>query len=444
MIQDVFNEEILKPKKKKTIKATTILSIIIILLLICCVITIVFIVYFNGAILSITLDGSDAKELQKVFIFEENNKVYMPIRRMASYLKYDSYNGDYITLSEDATKCYIKNDEELVSFTLDSNILTKIVEEETKQIKIEEPIKEINGELCITAEGAQDAFNFRFYYDTENNKIIIQTLSYLYTGYSRMYQNQKGYLPIQETFVNKTAIYDGMLIVKSQDGKYGVISTNEDGTTILETKYDGIDYLPGTSDFLVEGNGKKGIITKEGATKVELVYDDIKTFTNNNQTFYIMEQSKLYGLLDTEGKILLYPEYEQIGINITAYERNGITNGYVFSDTLVPLQRNSKWGLYNLKENKLSDFVYDSFGCPTGPVARTYGVLQIPEYNIILGEKSKKYNLITAEGKGSNFIFDSVYISISEGKDKYYAVINGETKDLITFLQENGIVKTLP
>ena len=162
---DLFEEEILKPKKKKkAINPKTVILIAIIMLLLMLVATIVSIVYLKGTILTINLDGIANKELENIIIIEENNKVYMPIKRMAEYLKYVSYNGDYITLSEDATKCYIKNDEELVSFTLNSNILVKVIGDKTEQIKIEEPIKEINEELYITAEGAQEAFNFKFYY----------------------------------------------------------------------------------------------------------------------------------------------------------------------------------------------------------------------------------------------------------------------------------------
>lgn len=223
---NLFDEEILRPKKKKTIKPSTILLVAIVVLMILCVAIIVVIFYLKGAILTITLDEDEAKELENVFIFEENNKVYMPIRRMAEYLKYETYNGDYITKSEDVTKCYIKTQEELVSFTLNSNVITKVVDGQTQQIKIKEPIKEINGELSITSEGAQDAFNFKFNYDVNKNKINIQTLSFLYSWYSGQ-AIKAGYLPIeQESFANKTAVLDGMLIVKAKNNYYGVIRIN--------------------------------------------------------------------------------------------------------------------------------------------------------------------------------------------------------------------------
>ncbi len=443
---DLFEEEILKPKKKKKMKSTTLILIIIVLLLILLIITMVSIVYLRGTILTITLDGNDAKSLQQIFIFEENNKVYMPIKRMAEYLQYDAFNGDYITKSEDQTKCYIQTQEELVSFTLNSNVLTKVVDGQSQQIKIVEPIKEINGELCITSDGAQQAFNFKFYYDVENKNINIQTLQFLYSWYSNQAIKQ-GYLPIeQEVFANKTAILDDMLIVKGQNNAFGVIRTN--GETILETKYDSIEYLRKTSDFLVGSNNKKGIISVDRSTKVELIYDSIQRVTNKNDTFYVVGLSNQYGLLDVNGRTIIYPEYEQIGIDVNAYAQNGVTNGYVLYSRLVPVKRNGKWALFDIEGKHITNFVYDSFGCPVGKsdINRTYGVIEVYDYNLIVACKEGKYNLITLEGKElfDRAILDYVYITISEGKQIYYITSGEITKELISFLQENGITKPTP
>ena len=446
-MMDLFEEEILKPKKKKTIKGSTLILIAIILLSILCVLALMAIFYIKGTILTITLDGIEAKELENIFIMEENNKVYMPIKRMAEYLRYDAFTGDYITRSEDdVNKCYVETDEEVVSFTLNSNILTKVIEGQSQQIKITEPIKEINGELCIAAEGAQDAFNFKFYYDANKNNIYIQTLSYLYSWYSQQAVNE-GYLLIEEeTYANKAAILDDMLIVKADNNNYGVI--NIKGETILETKYDSIQYLQNTSDFLVGSNDRKGIISKDKTTKVELTYDSIERVTNKNDIFYVVEKSNLFGLLDQNGKTIIYPEYEQIGIDVSGYSQNGVTNGYILYNELVPVKRNNKWGLMNINGKKVTDFVYDSFGCPNGKnnLYRTHGVIKVLDYNLIVGRQGEKYNLVTLDGKWlfERFILDSVYITVSEGKNVYYITSGNTTKELISFLQDNGVTKPTP
>ena len=267
---DLFeNEELLKPKKKKQpkAKATTIILASIIVLTILCIITLVFIVYLKGKILTITLDEANAKDLENILIFEENDKIYMPIKKMAEYLKYSAYNGDYIARSEDdETKCYIQTEEEIVSFTENSNVITKVIEGQTQQIKVAEPVKKINGELCIESNSAQDAFNFKFNYNSNKNEIIIQTLSYLYNAYTQ-YAVSKGYVAIEdESFANKTAVLDNMLIVKATNNSYGVISTETEDTVLFETKYDSIEYFRKTSEFLVGYKNKKGLITTERKT----------------------------------------------------------------------------------------------------------------------------------------------------------------------------------
>lgn len=298
MINDLFNEEILKPKKKKTIKPSTIIIIFIILLTILCIVAICAIVYIKSTILSITLDGLNAKDLENILIIEETNKVYMPIKKMAEYLGYKAYTGDYITLSEDDTsKCYIITEEETVSFVLNSNVITKVINGQTQQTKILEPIKEINGELCISSEGAQSAFSFKFYYDTNHNNISIYTLAYLYEGYSSQ-ALKLGYVQIEkETNANKLAVLDDMLIVQTSDNYYGVMSiiSNE---LILEAKYDSIEYFQKASEFVVESKGKKGIISKDQKTKIELMYDSIQRVTNKDDIFYVIGKSGSYGLLD--------------------------------------------------------------------------------------------------------------------------------------------------
>ena len=232
-----------------------------------------------------------------------------------------------------------------------------------------------------------------------------------------------------------------MLIVKSSNNYYGVITTN--GETILETKYDAIEYLRKTSAFLVTSNSKKGIISIDKETKVELVYDSIETVSNKNDTLYVVSKSKLYGLLDEDGNAIIYPEYEQIGIDVSSYEQNGVTNGYILYNQIVPVKQNNKWALFDIEGKQLTDFVYDSFGCQSASSSRTYGVIEVLDYNLIVGCQSEKYNLITLEGKEifSSAILDSVYITVSGGKNIYYITSGNVTKELIKLLEENGITK---
>lgn len=434
------NEELLKPKKQHNVKASTVIAVIMVILILLCFIVLGLIAYLKETILTITLDTKDAKDLKAIFVMEENDKIYIPIRKMAEYLQYETYNGDYITLSEDTDKCYIINSDELVSFTLNSNILTKVRAGQTEQIKINEAITKINEELYITSDGAEDAFNFRFTFDKQKNQITIETLSHLYTLYSNYYASQ-GYSQItNETFENKMAIFDNFLIVKGTNGDYGVITG--DGEIVLETKYDNIKYLRKTSDFLVSSDNKVGIISNDKSTKVRLIYDGIESFTSQSNTFYIVESADKYGLLDANGNTIIYPEYSNIGMDVSRYSENGVQSGNIFYDYIIPVKNNNKWALFNIKGENLTDFIYDEFGSQAKN-SNTYGVLQIQDYNLIVARQGQKYDLITKEGKGlfSNFILDSVYIQKASGKTNYYILYGEQQIELIKFLQDNGIKK---
>ena len=443
----LFDEEILKPKKKKTIKPITLITIAIVILVILCIAAMIGIIYLKSTILKITLDGEEANDLESIFIIEENDKVYIPIKRMALYLDYKAYNGDPQTRSEDdMTKCYVETEDETISFTLNSNILIKIIDGKEQQIKIKEPIKEINGELCVNAESSKEVFAFNFNYNKQKNSMTIETYGYLYVQYYRMAINY-GYAVMQEeTFENASAVLDGMIIVKDEDDAYGVLGGN--GEIILETKYDNITYIRKDAEFLVESNGKKGIRTYDKKNKIQLDYDSIEIIEDKNDTYYVVGQSNLYGVLDKNGKTVIHTEYEKIGIeDISSYSKNGVTDGFILNDIYVPVKRDGKWRLYNKENEKLIDSIYDSFGCPEGKnnLTRTYGVLKIREYDLIVGKKDEKYNLIDKEGKVlfEDFIFDSVYITVSEGKSIYKISIDGKEQELLEFLQEKGITKSI-
>ena len=45
-----------------------------------------------------------------MLVFENDGKIYAPIKEIASYLGYESYNGEYSQRSEEQSKCYIQNE----------------------------------------------------------------------------------------------------------------------------------------------------------------------------------------------------------------------------------------------------------------------------------------------------------------------------------------------
>jgi len=213
---------------------------------------------------------------------------------------------------------------------------------------------------------------------------------------------------------------------------------------VSKPKYDSIEYFRETSEFLVGSNDKYGIISTDKSTKVRLIYDSIEKITDEEKTYYVVKQSNLYGLLDSDGNTIIYPEYEQVGIDVKNYLQNGVTNGYVLYNKIIPVKQNNKWAIFDIDGNKITDFIYDSLGSTSiNNSTRTYGVLEVPEYNLLVVSQNNKYNLIKLDGSPifSSYVLDSVYITISEGKNIYYITSGENTKELISFLEENNVEK---
>ena len=96
-----------------------------------------------------------------------------------------------------------------------------------------------------------------------------------------------------------------MLVVKKGENKniYGVIDTQ--GKTILEAKYDNITYLPNVGDFLVESNKKVGVLSKNGETKIQIIYDSIELM-DSDAGLYVVKKDNKYGVLDLQGKTKIF------------------------------------------------------------------------------------------------------------------------------------------
>ena len=57
----------------------------------------------------------------------------------------------------------------------------------------------------------------------------------------------------------------------------------------------------------------------------------IKTMDNQNG-LYLVKQNNVYGIVNSEGQILIEPEYKQIGVNIDKYVQNGVESKYILLD----------------------------------------------------------------------------------------------------------------
>lgn len=441
LIEEGFQE---KEEKKKKMTTTIILSGIIILV-IAIVSIIAYIMYVKSNTLKVYLDGKINDKLKELLMIEEDGTVYVPIKEIASYFGYESYNGEYTEKSENASKCYIQNENEVVNFTLNSKKiyildLTKS-SENYEYVYTKNPVKASDGVLYASTDMIEKAFNISFQYEQDKNKITILTMPYLIQAYSSKVLDF-GYTSISDVFANQKTVLQDMLVVEKNE-KYGVISV--DGKAILEAKYDNITYLPNlidgkTQNFLVENNKKVGIMTGTGETKVQIMYDSIELM-DSDAGLYVAKKDNKYGVLDLKGNVKIYIENDEIGMDISKFEENNIKSKYILVGNLIPVRKNNYWGLYDKNGNQVVDFKYDSFGYIASSNKDALNLLVIPEYNVLVACKNKKYTLLSSSGEElfAAPVADDIYMTISGGEKHYYITANNGKMDAKEYLDRIGI-----
>lgn len=439
---NLIEESVKYEKEEKGSKLKTIILVCIIITVLAIIGIASYLVYIKSTILTVTLDGNVNGQVKELLIIEDNGKVYIPIKKIASFFNYSSFDGEYEAKSESKNQCYVQSENEVVNFELGSNKIYKLdlnnSSKNYEYVYIDEPVKAINGELYATEDAIEKGYNISFDYNQKSNQITILTIPYLIKAYENKILDY-GYSEIDSGFVNQKTVLEDMLVVIKNDKKrqYGVISVN--GDTILEPKYDKITYIPEVGDFLVESNGKVGIISTQRETKVQIIYDSINLMDSDNG-LYVVKKDNKYGVIDIRGNIKIYIENDEIGVDLSRFSENEVKNKYLLVGNLIPARKDKYWGLYNKNGELVVDFEYDSLGYIASNNKNALNLLVIPNYDVVVACKNKKYTLINSSGEK---LFepraDDIYMTISEGKKHYYIAVNDRSFDAEEYLNQIGV-----
>ena len=444
IIEESFQE---KQKKDKTKLIKRIILAIIIILVLAIIGIAVTMVYLDKAKLRVYVDGKINDEVKDLLVIQEDGKIYIPIKEIAPYIGYESYNGDYRDKSEDKSRCYIQSEDEVANFTLNSNKIYKLstksksnTGEDYNYFYADEPIKAMNGILYTDTVGFEEAFNTVFNYDRNNNRIQIYTMPYLIKSYTNSVLDY-GYSKINDEFENQKAILESMLIVQRDgSGTIGVINCDT-GEVLIEPKYDNIQYLQDTNDFLVTSNKKVGILSSSGELKVQLLYDSLELM-DSDAGLYLAERDGNYGVIDRNGNIKIHLEYDEIGVDITKFTDNDIKNKFILVNNLIPVRKDNLWGFFDKTGRQVVDFKYESFGYIASNNRDAMNLLVVPEYNMIVAKRDGKYALVNSEGEETvPNILDDTYMTISSGVTYYYMTYNDKRYDIEDYLDAVGVEK---
>lgn len=438
---NLIDESFETQKKDNSKKNAKIILAIIFVLIILIIGIFIALVYIKDSTLKLYLNGTINEKVKEMMVIEDDGTIYFPIKEISSYLGYESYNGEYTDKSEDASKCYIQSDYEVANFALNSNKIYKLTflnnNTNYDYYYAQKPIKAINGKLYATSDAIENSFNVSFKYDSDKQRAYIYTMPYLIEAYTAKVLDY-GYETISNDFTNqKTVLNDMLIVTKNQNKVYGVIDVK--GNTIIEPKYDYIEYLPNSRDFLVQSNNKVGVISSKKETKIQILYDSLELI-DSDSGLYLAKKDNKYGVIDSKGSIKVYIEYDQIGIDISKFEKNNIKNAYLLDNGMIPAKKDKYWGAFDKNGNLVLDFVYDSFGYIASSNKDAINLLLIPDYNILVACQDKKYALINSAGEVKvDPILDDVYMTINSGKKYYYMNVNNQTLNVEDWLDSVGV-----
>ena len=427
-------------KVKKFLKISIIITVIIFFIVLALMI---YLSYQDSKILKMYIDTKKVAISDNLFSYDSES-IYISIQDIAQLVGYTYYNGEYNKYTEEQNKGYVSNKQEIAGFEAGLNTLYKGVATDNVQnydwYTLDAPVKIIQGKLYMTSKSFEKAFNSTFKYDQEKNRIEIYTLPYLVATYEESVISNYKYAGLEKTnYNNQKAILDNMLVVKQAESekdkfKYGVVSLNN--SPIIGVKYDDIEYIEVASDFYVTVNAKKGIVSNTGAQKIEPNYDVIKVLDNDLRLYYV-ENSNMCGVLDRNGKKVVYMEYNKIGVASSLFPNDDIKNNMLLYENCIPVMRNNRWGIIDKNGNILIEPIFDSLGYVSGTKKTNSenNLLLIPSIEGIVVCQNGKYGIINSTGRYiSTCQFDKIYSVTNLEQNKYYIEYNGDKFTIEEFM----------
>lgn len=446
---ELFEEENVQ-KEKKTKNLIMLVIILLVIFIIVAAGLFMYISHLQSLRLKVVVDGVSQSAGTDTYVFAEDGTLYVSIRDFAPIAGYSYYNGEYHKYTEDTSQCNVTSSFEIASFEVNNNEYYKIQldqPEEYQYFTASKPIAQMNGKLYAPEDAIEKAFNVALSYTSANNTISVATLNYIVTTFTTRYTNSALAGNTNTDFsIKKAALYNYVVTLNAESKLYGVSKIGADGNLVelIGDKYSSIEFIETSQDFIVTTeDNKKGLITNDGITRIRPEHDELKIIDDEYNLFLIKNGTN-YGVINKSGRYIVYPEYEQIGIDKTLYPRDDIKNPYLLYDNCIPVCKNRKWGIIDRTGKMIIEVQYDSIGCATTTQRdqSINNILLVQEYEGIVVGKDKLYGLINSLGNELlPCALQEMYYKTSQGVDTAYMLYQSEELNLVDYLQSNGIVK---
>ena len=158
--------------------------------------------------------------------------------------------------------------------------------------------------------------------------------------------------------------------------------------------------------FVLKENEKYGVINTEGKTIIEPKYDDIK-IPNPEKAVFICYEGESTKVLNNNGEEI-YTQYE----NIQPLKLKNILSDLMYEKTTLKYSKDGKYGIISIDGKKITNAIYEEID-----------TLQFKEGELLV-KKNEKYGVINIKGAT---LVKALYDGIEA--DRYYEEDTGYKKD---------------
>lgn len=461
---DVFKEEL---EKKSRSQKGVLISIVFCVFLAVLLFVLLRIVIYQDSITEKLFIDDNQVGIPQNFYLEKDGDIYFNVRELGALLGYNYTKGVYGEYNENEDSCYMQNSFEILTLTAGASKFTKYIEItspamiDTIEVKsknpngysesfaLEKPVIFENGILYASKDYIPVMFNVSL--ELEEYRIRFYTLNYM-VAYAKNVVANAGLVEMNGNYENLRAVNHGYIIVGNSKAPeipsttYGVIGM--DGNERISSKYDEITFVQNTNLFAVTtADERVGILNDTGGNVVAPSenFEEISLLDQESK-IYLVRKGKEYGVVNGLGKEIIYPEKDRIGIDVTPFESEIIENNSLFFGKCIPVEKDKKYGLYDLDGNVVLDAVYDGFGYISNETASSgneESVLLIPSYvgiNGIVVNYNDLYGIYDVNvGLTVPTVFEKIYSRTENGETTYFVQYNGEEMNLAEYLRSSNL-----
>lgn len=488
---DKIDKEAIKEAKKRKLLFGMGICVVIIIVLAVMVIYLqrkdanTFKTFVNGMQVAVSADFKT---------YDESGNVYIKAQELASLLGWKYEHGEYGDFSENKDAGYMQNGYEIASFASGSKTLKKYTQVTALPPDKENPDRQyfntkspngtlesstlslpvlyINEQVYLPLADVVSICNCSYNADNINRLQFFTQENLIDTA--RTKAAEFGYTALNGTYENLRSLARGMMVVQS-GSSFGVVGLY-DNHQYIGFKYTDIVYRQNVNQFFVQATDNKdektvGVVGINGDQIIApKSYEDISVL-EDQLGLYLVEKEGKYGVLNGQGDVVVHAEYDQIGLNDDFVESYKLEDKFViFNNTLVDYD-NAKYGFYSLDEDVDSSgnvvitgketakpsyislgydpekdddaeknyesvitFELDDVELPNGDIKQVQGIVVQQE---VLGET--KYGVYDAVTRKLLLpcSFDRVYSVTEKGETQYYMTAGTTTATVQVWLHDN-------